>query len=270
MKRAGVIFGSVAILAWSILPIAWQLLTSLRPVAYLTRMPPILPPYLSLENYAFLLHNESFIRMFVNSLVVATLATLLSLAVGSLAAFALACLPLRGKGAIQGLTLASSLLPAIALLGPLYSMIKFLGLRDSWWALILTHGTFLLPLTIWTLTHFFSELPRDLYRSGQVDGLTPWQIFRRIYLPLSGGGMAASGILNFIFSWNEFLFALTFTNTDAARTVPVGIALFSGLHETPFGEIAAASIVVSAPVLLFALVFQKGIVSGLTRGAVKG
>lgn len=270
MRRLGLIFGAAAVLAWSLAPIAWQLLTSLRPSALLTRLPPVLPPELSLEHYAAVLHNASFLRMLLNSAVVAVFSTALALTLGAFAAFALACLPLKGKRGMLAVALSSSLFPAIAILGPLYALIRFLGLRDTWGALVLTHGAFLLPLTIWTLTHFFREIPKELFRSGLVDGLSPFQIFTKIYLPLSTGGLAAAGILDFIFSWNEFLFALTFTNTDAARTVPVGIALFAGLHEVPFGEIAAASIVVSAPVLLLALVFQRGIVSGLTQGAVKG
>ncbi|MBI4057451.1 MAG: carbohydrate ABC transporter permease, partial [Elusimicrobia bacterium] len=127
-----------------------------------------------------------------------------------------------------------------------------------------------LPLTLWTMTNFFKSLPSELYRAALVDGLTPFQIFRKVYLPLSLGGLSACAILNFIFSWNEFLFALTFTTTEASRTIPVGIALFSGFHEVPFGEMAAASVVVSLPILVLSMIFQKGIVSGMTQGAIKG
>ena len=192
------------------------------------------------------------------------------MAVGSFAGFALAFFPIRGKGAALGFALVVSMLPGISILGPLYLVIRTLALRDTWWALILTHTVFTLPLTLWTLHSTFKALPLELFRAGLVDGLTPFQIFRKIFLPLASGGLATCGILNFIFSWNEFLFALTFTTTEKARTVPVGIALFAGLHEIPFGEMAAAAVIVSAPVVLLAMLFQKGIVSGLTQGAVKG
>ncbi|MBI4346242.1 MAG: carbohydrate ABC transporter permease [Elusimicrobia bacterium] len=270
MKRAGTAAAALAVLAWSLAPIAWQLLTSLKSPEGLTRLPPILPQPFSLQSYAAVLGDASLLRMFLNSTVVAACSTALALALGAPAAFAVACLPMPGRRAFLLLALSSALIPAVALLGPLYSLIRALGLRDTWGALILTHGAFLLPLTVWTLAHFFSEVPRDLYRAGLLDGLGPVGIFWRLYLPLSTGGLAAAAILDFIFSWNEFLFALTFTNTDAARTVPVGIALFAGLHELPFGDLAAASIAVSLPVLALALVFQRGIVAGLTRGAVKG
>jgi multiple sugar transport system permease protein len=255
---------------FAIAPFMWQVLTSLRPTEYLTRLPPLLPPWLTLEHYRGVLSDAEFARFVLNSLVVAGLTTVLSLAVGAFGAFALAHLPIQAKGAVLGSALCLSMLPCVSILAPLFLIIRALGLRDTWWALVLTHGVFALPLTLWTLTHFFEDIPRELLKAALVDGLGPWGAFWRVYLPLSGGGLATCAILNFIFSWNEFLFALTFTTTDASRTVPVGVALFQGLHETPFGEIAAASVLVCIPVVVLAFVFQKGIVSGLTQGAVKG
>ncbi len=255
---------------WSLAPFLWQVQTSLRPDEYLARLPPLLPPRPTLAHYRAVLADPTFLRLVVNSLGVGAATTLASLLAGGFAAFALAQLPARGKGLVLGLTLSVSMLPAVALLAPLFLLVRALGLRDSWAALVLTHTTFTLPLTLWTLTHFFKEIPRELFHAARVDGLSAWQTFWSIHLPLSKGGIAACAILNFIFSWNEFLMALTFTTTDASRTVPVGVALFQGLHETPFGDIAAASVLVCLPVILLACLFQRGIVAGLTQGAVKG
>jgi multiple sugar transport system permease protein len=255
---------------WALIPFAWQVLTSLRPTEVLTRLPPLFPPRLTLEHYRAVLGDAEFLRLALNSVVVAGLTTGLSLAVGAFAAFALAHLPVRGKGLVLASALGLSMLPCVAILAPMFLIIRWLGLRDTWGALVLTHTVFALPLTLWTLTKFFEDIPKELFRAAMVDGLGAWETFWRIYLPLSTGGLATCAILNFIFSWNEFLLALTFTTTAASRTVPVGIALFQGLHETPFGEIAAASVLVCAPVVILAFVFQKGIVAGLTQGAVKG
>jgi multiple sugar transport system permease protein len=160
--------------------------------------------------------------------------------------------------------------PPIATVSPLYLIIRGLGLRDTWWALILTYTTFSLPLSVWVLTNFFREVPDEIYRAARVDGCTLFQAFIRVMLPLAAPGIATAAILVFIFSWNEFLFALTFTATPASRTIPVAIALFPGLHEVPWGDIAAASIVVTIPLIVLVFVFQRRIIEGLTAGAVKG
>jgi multiple sugar transport system permease protein len=153
---------------------------------------------------------------------------------------------------------------------PLYFIIRGLGLRDTWWALIMTYTTFTLPLTVWVLTNFFREIPDEIYRAARVDGCSPFQAFIKIMLPLAAPGIFTTAILVFIFSWNEFLFALTFTATPASRTIPVAIALFPGLHEVPWGDIAAASVVVTVPLIVLVFAFQRRIVEGLTAGAVKG
>jgi multiple sugar transport system permease protein len=255
---------------WSLSPFIWELLTSFKPAAYLARLPPIFPPVWTPEHYRAVLENRDFARLLLNSAGIAALTSILSLALGSLGGFALACLPVRGKGAVLGLALCVSMFPAVSILLPLSLAVGRLGLRDTWAALILSHAVFTLPLTLWVLRAAFRGVPIELFHAALVDGLTPLWILLRVYLPLARGGLAACGILNFIFSWNEFLFALTFTSTDRSRTLPVGIALFQGVHETPFGELAAAAVLVSAPVALLAMLFQKGIVSGLTAGSVKG
>ena len=264
------IAGIAGMALWCLAPFLWQVLTSFKPSAYLTRLPPLIAPGLTLDHYGAILKDATFMRIVGNSAGIAALTAVLSLAVGSFGGFAIAFFPMRGKGVVLGLALCISMFPAISIVGPLFLAIRGLGLRDSWWALILTHTVFTLPLTLWVLQSAFKAVPAELYKAGLVDGLTPFQIFWKIYLPLAKGGLATCGILNFIFSWNEFLFALTFTTTTASRTIPVGIALFQGMHQTPYGELAAAAVFVSIPVVALAMFFQKGIVSGITAGAVKG
>jgi multiple sugar transport system permease protein len=157
-----------------------------------------------------------------------------------------------------------------ASVSPLYIIIRALGLRDTLFALILTYTTFSLPLSIWVLTNFFNEIPEEIYLAAKVDGCTPFQGFYKIMLPLAAPGMFATAILVFIFSWNKFLFALTFTSTVSSRTIPVGIALFPGLHEVPWGDIAAASVVVTFPLIVLVFAFQRRIIEGLTAGSIKG
>jgi multiple sugar transport system permease protein len=194
----------------------------------------------------------------------------LSVLVGSLAAFGLAKLRVAFKTLILAFILSASLFPPVATVSPLYLIIRGLGLRDTWWALIITYTTFSLPLSVWIITSFFREIPDELYLAARVDGCTPFQAFYRVLLPLAAPGIFTTAILVFIFAWNEFLFALTFTATPASRTIPVAIALFPGLHEVPWGDIAAASVVVTAPLVVLVFAFQRRIIEGLTAGAVKG
>ena len=251
-------------------PLLWQLITSLKPDAELTRIPPLLPENLTTIHYISIFEGHPFLRIILNSAVVASATTILSLIIGSLAAFGLAKLKIRYKALILGLVLSVSMFPPIATVSPLYIIIRTLGVRDTWWALIMTYTTFSLPLSIWILTNFFREISDEIYLAAKVDGCTSFQAFYKIILPLSAPGFFTTAILVFIFSWNEFLFALTFTSTAASRTIPVGIALFPGLHEVPWGDIAAASIVVTIPLVLLVFVFQRRIIEGLTAGAVKG
>lgn len=251
-------------------PLAWQIITSLKPADELTMLPPLLPSRITIEHYVAIFAGHPFLRMIANSLLVAAGATLLAIGIGALAAFALAKLRVKRRVLLLAIVLAASMFPPIATVGPLFMMINALGLRDTLVALILTYTTFELPLAIWLLTHVFRSIPNELYVAARVDGCTPFQAFYRVMLPLSAPGLVAAALLVFIFSWNEFLYALSFTATAAARTIPVGIALFPGLHEVPWGEIAAASVVVTLPLLLLAFAFQRRIVEGLTTGAVKG
>lgn len=270
LPSVGAVLILAVVLAWTLFPILWQALTSVKPDTDLVQLPPLLPLHPTLDHYEALFQQHPFSRVLLNSFAVAVFTTLAALTLGMLAAFPLARLPIRGKTLVLGLVLGCSMFPAIVTVGPLFIIIRALGLRDTWWALLISHTTFALPLTIWVLTNFLRELPEDLYRAARVDGCSPWQAFVRILLPLCRPGLTAAGILAFLFSWTEFLYAFTFTATEASRTVPVAIALFPGLHEIRWGEIAAASIVVTLPVLALVLLFHRHIVSGLTAGAVKG
>ncbi len=270
MRRAFLIVAVAAVLFWSLAPFLWQVATSLKPDGELTQPPTVLPVHPTIGHYEAVFAGTSFPRIIANSAVVASVSTMLSIIVGSLAAFGLAKLRVSFKGPLMLFVLSATMFPPIATVSPLYLIIRAIGLRDTWGALIITYTSFSLPLAVWILTHFFREIPDELYRASRIDGCSPLQSFRRVMLPLAAPGIFAAAVLVFIFSWNEFLFALTFTATPNSRTIPVAIALFPGLHEVPWGDIAAASVVVSIPLVVLVFLFQRRIVEGLTAGAVKG
>lgn len=197
-------------------------------------------------------------------------ATLLALGLGSLAGFALAKLRPPGRAATLAGVVALSMLPPVATVSPLFLLAGATGLRDTLAGLILVYAGFALPLAVWLMAQFFRGVPDELYIAARVDGCSALGAFAKVMLPLAAPGLAAAGLLVFVFCWNEFLYALTLTSSMAARTVPVGIALFPGLHEVPWGEIAAASVVATAPLILLAILFQRRVLDGLTAGAVKG
>ena len=251
-------------------PIAWHAVTSVKPETDLVRLPPILPTALTASHYAAVLREPALARSLLNSVVVAAGATSLAIVLGAFCAFAVARLPIMGKTVILGLVLSITMFPPIAVISPLYLLVRALGLRDTLVALMLTHAAYALPLSIWILTSFFRQIPVELYQAARVDGCGPVRAFRSVILPLARPGLAVAALLVFIFSWNEFMFALTLTASEASRTAPVALALFPGLHEVPWGDIAAASLVVTAPVAILAVLFQRHIVAGLTAGSVKG
>lgn len=270
MKRGLFYFVIILIAVYSIAPLFWQFLTSIKPDADIMSLPPILPASPTLKHYIFIFDEGIFLKIILNSSIVALSTTVLSLAIGSLAGFALARLDVKGKGLILALVLSVSMFPPIATVSPLYLVFRSLELRDTIMALIITYTTFTLPLSIWIMTDFIRNIPGEIYSASLVDGCSPYRSFMKVLLPLSAPGLFSTGALVFIFSWNEFLYALTFTSSTASRTIPVEIAMFPGLHEVPWGEIAAASVVVTLPLLLLVFAFQKRIVEGLTAGAVKG
>jgi multiple sugar transport system permease protein len=262
--------GLVLVVAWSLAPFLWLLATSLKTAAELTHLPPLLPSAPTVSHYIAVFTGYPFLRIIANSTAVAALSTLLAIAIGATAAFALARLRVRNAPLILVAVLAVSMFPPIATVSPLFLAINAVGLRDTLAALVITYTTFALPLSIWLLTNFFRQVPVEIYLAARVDGCSAFQAFYRVILPLSAPGLFAAAILVFIFCWKEFLYALSFTATTASRTIPVGIALFPGLHEVPWGEIAAASVVVTVPLAMLAFTFQRRIVEGLTAGAVKG
>jgi multiple sugar transport system permease protein len=231
-----------------------------------------LPHRWTLDNYRGIFQTSLFTRALVNSIGIAVIATVLAVAVGSLAAYAVARLRFPGKRALVAVTLLIAMFPAISLVSPLFNLWRQLGLFDTWPGLIIPYLTFSLPLAIYTLSAFFREIPWELERAAKVDGATPFQAFRQVIAPLAAPGMVTTAILVFIFCWTDFVFAISLTSTSASQTVPAAIAFFSGASQfqTPIGSIAAAGVVITIPIILFVFIFQRRIVAGLTSGAVKG
>jgi multiple sugar transport system permease protein len=258
------------VLAFTLGPYVWMLLTALRDPADLAARPAALPSTFSIESFRAVFMERPFLRIVGNSLLVALLATALTLAAAIAAAFALARLPVPGKRAVLALLLSVAMLPPVASVGPVYLAAKALGLRDTIASLVIPYASLALPLATWILHGYFRDLPRDLHRAAKVDGCTPVQALVRVLLPPVAPGVVAAAILTFIFSWNEFLFALSLTSTDRARTLPVEIALFAGVHEVPWGEIAAASVVATLPVLAIVALLDRYLVGGLLAGSGKG
>ena len=265
---AGLLLGLV--LSFVLGPFVWQIITALKPVEQLAQLPPLLPAPPTGRNFAAVLGAPGFLRVTLNSFAVAVSTMLLAFILGVPAAYALAKLNLRGGHVILATLLCFSMFPAIANVAPLYLLFIRLGIRDSVLAVVIAHSVFALPFAIWTLTNFFQEIPHDLYRAARIDGCSHVGILRHVVLPLAAPGLVSVGLLVFIFSWNEFLYAFTLTATERSRTLPVAIALFPGMHEVPWGEIAAASVLATLPTVMLMLLFQRRIIGGLTAGAVKG
>ena len=259
------------IVAYTVFPFAWAIVSSLKAGNALFDPTPFpVPP--AWDNYAAVFRERPFARNILNSVLVAGSVVALSLLLGVTAAYALGRVAFRGRGVLLLAILAVSMFPQVAVLSGLFELIRWLGLYNSLGSLILSYLIFTLPFTVWVLTTFMREMPRELEEAAMIDGATPWIVLTRVFLPIMGPAMATTGLLAFIAAWNEFLFALTFTLTDAMRTVPVAIALISGASsfELPWGRIMAASVIVTVPLILLVLVFQRRIVAGLTAGAVKG
>jgi trehalose/maltose transport system permease protein len=261
-------------------PFYWAINSSLKnenqlqmtPATFIPRAPQTLEVAITLQNYASVFQNENFLRGLWQSTIVAVSTTVLSLVVGAFAAFALGKLRFRGRTPSLYLILSMTMFPQVAVLTGLYAVIRTLNLPATP-SMILSYLLFTLPFTTWVMTAFFRGLPLDLLQAAQVDGATPFQTFYMVLLPLTLPALVTTGLLAFINAWNEYLFALTFTTIEPnARTVPVVIALFTGQisRQEPFGEIMAAAVVVTIPLLILVLIFQQKIVDGLTAGAVKG
>ena len=261
----------VFIVVVSVFPFYYAILTSFKSGTDIFRIT-YWPVSFSFENYQAVFSQGSFPRNLLNSVFVASVTVLLALFLAVTAAFALSRVRFRGRGLLLMTILGVSMFPQIAVLAGLFEVIKALGIYNTPWALIFSYTIFTLPFTVWVLTTFMRELPIEIEEAAIVDGATPWVIITRVFMPLMWPALVTTGLLAFIGAWNEFLFALTFTSSNMTRTVPVAIALLSGgsQHEIPWGIIMAASVIVTVPLVVLVLIFQRKIVSGLTAGGVKG
>jgi trehalose/maltose transport system permease protein len=259
------------IVLYAVFPFYYAIVSSMKPASQLFRVD-YFPRQWYWGNYVSVFREQPFAANIANSVLVATSVVTLSLLLGVTAAYALARIRFKGRGLLLATILGVSMFPQVAVLSGMYSLIKALGLYNTLPALSLSYMLFTLPFTVWLLTTFMRGLPQELEDAAIMDGASPWVIVTRIFIPLMWPAMVTTGLLAFIAAWNEFLFALTFTLTEDVRTVPVAIALISGTseHELPWGNIMAASVIVTVPVVALVLVFQRRIVSGLTAGAVKG
>ena len=263
--------GILVVLFYALIPVLWIASLSIKPVDKLTDRK-FFSGEISFDNYDSIFGDDTFTAALVNSIGIALIATLISIALAAMAAYALSRLDFAGKAVILSGALAVAMFPPISIVGSLFDMWRSIGLYDTWAGLIIPYMTFTLPLAIYTLSAFFREIPWELEQAAQVDGATPFQAFRKVIVPLAAPGVFTASILVFIFAWNDFIFANTLTSTNEARTVPAALAFFTGgsQFEQPIGAISAAAVVVTVPIIVMVLIFQRRIVAGLTAGAVKG
>ena len=261
---------TVAVLL-ALIPVLWIVSLSFKTPAAITD-PSFFPSQWTWANYSSILTSSQFVRPLINSIGIGLIATFIAVVLASMAAYAVARLRFPGKGVLIGVSLLIAMFPAIALATPLFNIERILGLFDTWPGLIIPYVATGLPLGIYTLSAFFREIPWELEKAAKVDGATPFQAFVRVIAPLAAPGMVTCSILVFLAAWNEFLMAISFTSTTAARTAPASLAYLSGSSQftVPTGPIAAAAVVITIPIVIFVLFFQRRIVAGLTAGAVKG
>ena len=255
----------------ALIPVLWIVSLSFKTPAAITD-PSFIPSQWTWANYSGILKTSTFIRPLINSIGIGLIATLIAVVFASMAAYAVARLRFPGKALLIGLSLLIAMFPAIALATPLFNIERILGLFDTWPGLIIPYVATGLPLGIYTLSAFFREIPWELEKAAKVDGATPYQAFVRVIAPLAAPGMVTTAILVFLYCWNDFLFAITLTSTTRARTAPAAMGFFTGnsQFQVPTGSISAAAVVITIPIIIFVLFFQRRIVAGLTSGAVKG
>jgi multiple sugar transport system permease protein len=270
-KKLFWIVAAIVVAVYALLPFVWILSLSLKRPADIADAR-FIPRAFTWDNYSNIFDEKIFTSALRNSIGIALLSTLIAVLLATTAAYAIARLDFPGKRFVLGAALAIAIFPQISIISPLFEIWRRIGLFDTWPGLIIPYLTFTLPLSIWLLSAYFRQIPWELEQAAEVDGATPFQAFRRVIVPLAAPGMVTAAILAFIFAWNDFLFAISLTSTDRARTVPAAIAFFQGASQfqQPTGQIAAAAVVVTVPVVIAVLIFQKRIVSGLTSGAVKG
>jgi multiple sugar transport system permease protein len=254
-----------------LIPVIWIVSLSFKDPATITD-PTFFPTKWTWANYSGILKTSEFVKPLINSIGIGLIATLISVLLASLAAYAVARLAFPGKNVLIGMSLLIAMFPLISLVTPLFSIERALGIFNTWQGLIIPYIAFGLPLGIYTLSAFFREIPWELEKAAKMDGATPFQAFTRVIAPLAAPGMVTTAILVFLFCWNEFLLAISLTSTTAARTAPAAMGFFTGASQftAPTGSISAAAVVITIPIIIFVLFFQRRIVAGLTSGAVKG
>ena len=260
--------GILVVVFYALIPVLWIASLSVKPSDKLSDGK-FFSGSPTFENYETIFNDDTFIAALVNSIGIAMIATLISIGLAAMAAYALARLDFAGKAVILSGALAVAMFPPISIVGSLFDMWRTVGLYDTWAGLVIPYMTFTLPLAIYTLSAFFREIPWDLEKAAKMDGATPWQAFRKVIAPLAAPGIVTAAILVFIFAWNDLLLAMSLTATERAITAPVAIANFTGSSqfEEPTGSIAAGAMVITVPIIVFVLIFQRRIVAGLTRPA---
>ncbi|GAB2536150.1 carbohydrate ABC transporter permease [Gracilibacillus alcaliphilus] len=270
-KRAGIGFYLFLVIFVFLVmfPFIWVFLTSIKPVGEIFTSFRWFTANPTLASYEAALTNRPLMRYMLNSFVVSSLTTILAVGCAAFAAYAVTRLPIKGKGIFLGVILAASMFPQVAIISPIFNLVTDLGLRNSYIGLVIPYLTISLPLSIWILSTFFQKIPFELEESAKLDGASPFQTFRKIIFPLATPGIFTTAILVFIAAWNEYLFALTINSDDIWRTVPVGISMYQSEYSVPWGDISAATVIVTIPIVVLVLIFQRRIVSGLTSGSVK-
>jgi trehalose/maltose transport system permease protein len=261
----------ILVLVFALVPVLWVVSLSFKTKDTLTDGY-FIPQSWTWQNYVDIFQTSEFLLALVNSIGIAIISTVIAVVLGTMAAYAIARLEFPGKQLLVGLSLLIAMFPQVSLVTPLFNIERNLALFDTWPGLILPYITFALPLSIYTLSAFFREIPWELEKAAKMDGATPAQAFRKVIAPLAAPGVFTTAILVFIFCWNDFLFAISLTSTTASRTVPAALSFFTGSSqfEDPTGQVSAAAVVITIPIIVFVLFFQRRIVAGLTSGAVKG
>lgn len=276
LQKVGMVAGAGLILVWCLLPVVWIISLSFKSQdAVRAGSPGFLPREgggAGWDNYISVIENDQFRRAIINSIGISLIATLLSVIIATLAAYAIARLEFKGKRFVLTTALVIAMFPVVSLVGPLFDVWRTIGIYDTWPGLIIPYMSFTLPLAIWTLSAFFREIPWEMEQAAQVDGATPWQAFRKVIVPLAAPGVFTAAILTFFFAWNDFVFGISLTSTEAARPIPAALSFFVG--DDPFNRpaslLAAGAVVSTIPIVIIVLLFQRKIVAGLTSGAVKG
>lgn len=270
-QRTGWTVANILVAIYALVPVLWILSLSLKNKSTFTDGH-FIPREWTFTNFIDIFRVGNFLRPLINSIGIAIIATAIAIVLGTFAAYAIARLTFPGKRIMLGASLLIAMFPQVSLVTPMFQIERSIGLFNTWPGLILPYITFALPLTIYTLSSFLREIPWELEKAAKMDGATPFQAFRQVIVPLAMPGVVTTAILAFIQCWNDFLFAISLTSSNSARTAPAAISFFTGASqfEDPTGSIAAAAIVITIPIIVFVLIFQRRIVSGLTSGAVKG